>query len=188
MCNRRPATPLMPLILLAPRFGKLARLATLAGLAPSVDGCCGKGVAVAKRPRNARPATAARAPVAAGRPTVARRPTEGLAEVRPLHLSKRLVMTLRLGLQPHGWTVAACCALSGPVWLPPGFAASWYVPTCPWCVVNTRGLDIQRPSITCEGCRFFRRHPTDLDGRGSCAMDQGEYRPGSYHQCAWWRP
>lgn len=101
--------------------------------------------------------------------------------------TRRLLTFLRLGLKPPGWSVVACCAYCGPIWLVPGFASSWHVPRCPWCMVNTRGLDIQRPDVTCEGCRYFQRDAADLRGRGNCVLGQGQYRPGTYHSCAWWR-
>lgn len=98
---------------------------------------------------------------------------------------------MRLGLRPYGWSRAAYCSHCGPVWLPVSYAViSWRLDWCPWCYDATaRNIEIiQRPFITCEGCRYFQRHDTDLNGRGNCGMNQGRFRPTSRHECGEWRP
>jgi hypothetical protein len=196
VCNQGPAILLVPLILLAPRFGKLAALAALAALALSVHGGCPEGAAMTRRRRPpSRPPASTAAPraeavtrVSRGSPQPPTSRADSTLNWRVITPTRRLVTILRLGLRPDGWSVVACCAYCGPVYLPLGFADSWYVPRCFWCRINTRGLDIQRPAVTCEGCRYFQRHAADLNGRGNCVLGQGQHRPGSYHVCAWWRP
>ena len=98
---------------------------------------------------------------------------------------------MRLGLRPYGWTRAAFCDHCGPVWIPPWLrpAAVWRDDWCPWCYDATaRGVEIvERPFVTCEGCRYFMRHPRPGE-RGACAIGQGAYQSDRPHECAWWRP
>lgn len=122
----------------------------------------------------------------------ARKPAKGLPSRPPgRHPWKRETTCMRLGLRPYGWTREAYCSHCGPVFLPTWYAiAGWHLDTCPWCYDATaRGVEIvQRPMVTCEGCRYFLPHPRGPSERGGCAIGQRAYQPKRPHECAWWRP
>jgi len=138
----------------------------------------------------ARPLGAAR--VAEGRQSPATRPADALPSRPPgRQPRKRETTSMRLGLRPYGWTRAAFCDRCGPVWIPPWLrpADRWWDDWCPWCFDATaHGVEIvERPFVTCEGCRYFMRHPRPGE-RGACAIGQVAYQPDRPHECSWWRP
>ena len=131
----------------------------------------------------------------AARPGSVARSAEGEADMsrRPpgRHPWKQETTRMRLGLRPRGWTRAAFCTTCGPVWLPTWFVVrDWCLTWCPWCYDATaRGVEIvERPLVTCQGCKFYLWHPRGEGEPGGCTIGHGAWRPKRPHECAWWRP
>lgn len=96
------------------------------------------------------------------------------------------------GRVPADETAAILCRKCGPVWAHPAIAEAlpkvdgWpRALGCQWCHVRAAGRTIQRPPVTCAGCRHYRRDKINpAAGFGSCAAGHGPHYPNEPHRCA----